>query len=360
VNLNLTEQQVSWKERAAAFAADVLRPCWEGFEADNHLLRDAVDRARAAGLLDAYLPAELGGQGLDLVTTALVVEELARGEGGAGVLLANRYACYAAARLSPNPDFGRKITQALARAESCTASILLWPDEEEEGSPIERVRGAGRELCGAQAVSLAQADTNAFVGWSERGGIEGSRRIGFFVSVEGGGVDLRPVNNFGLRSLSFNHASFVKVVDDADAVFEFGSAEQFDYFRSQLAAERNVLAAAVVLGIAGAAFEYALNYSRERMTFGKPINQHQAVALKLADMATGIESARLMLWEAAHLVQQSVELGRSREAWTYAREVAIEVAINAVQTLGGHGYLKLHPVEKWMRDVEFISLLHAE
>jgi alkylation response protein AidB-like acyl-CoA dehydrogenase len=76
-------------------------------------------------------------------------------------------------------------------------------------------------------------------------------------------------------------------------------------------------------------------------------------------MAIGIESARLMLWEAAHLTQESVDLSRSRDAWAYAREVAIEVAVNAVQTLGGHGYLKFHPVEKWMRDIEFVSLLHA-
>jgi alkylation response protein AidB-like acyl-CoA dehydrogenase len=207
-------------------------------------------------------------------------------------------------------------------------------------------------------VSLAQGDTNAFVGYSSRGGVDGSKRIGFFVSTEAG-VELKPVKNFGLRSLSFHQLSFVKEVNDADAVFEFSSAEEYDGFRSQLSAERNVLMAAVVLGIAGAAFDYALKYSRERMTFGKPINQHQAVALKLADMAIGIESARLMLWEAAHLTQESVDLSRSRDAWAYAREVAIEVAVNAVQTLGGHGYLKFHPVEKWMRDIEFVSLLHA-
>jgi butyryl-CoA dehydrogenase len=359
VNLNLTEQQASWRERAAAFAAEVLRPHWEDFEADSRLLHDAAARARSAGLLDAYLPEEAGGHGLDLVTTALIVEELARGEGGAGVLLANSYACHAAARLSPNPDFGRKVTRALAKAESCTASILLWPEEDEEGALVERAVGAGRQLCGSQAVSLAQGDTNAFVGCSVRGGVDGSKTIGFFVSTEASGVDLQPVKNFGLRSLSFHQVSFVKDVDDADAVFEFRSTQQYDGFRSQLSAERDVLMAAVVLGIAGAAFDYALNYSRERMTFGKPINQHQAVALKLADMATGIESARLMLWEAAHLTQESADLGRSRDAWAYAREVAIEVAVNAVQTLGGHGYLKLHPVEKWMRDVAFIRLLHS-
>ena len=360
MNLNLTEQQASWKERAAAFAADVLRPRWQAFETDNQILREAVDRAGAAGLLDAYLPEEDGGRGLDLVTTALIVEELARGEGGAGVLVANRYACHAAARLSPNPDFARKVTRSLAKAKSCTASVLMWPEEDEDyAPPFERAGAAGTQLCGSQAVSLAQTDTNAFVGCSSRGGLDGSKTIGFFVSTEAVGVDLRPINNFGLRSLSFHQVSFVKDVDDADAVFEFSSAEQYDSFRSRLAAERDVLAAAVVLGIAGAAFDYALNYSRERMTFGKPISQHQAVALKLADMATGIESARLMLWEAAHLTQDSADLSRSRDAWAYAREVAIEVVVNAVQTLGGHGYLKLHPVEKWMRDVEFIRLLHA-
>jgi alkylation response protein AidB-like acyl-CoA dehydrogenase len=358
VNLNLTEQQASWRDRAATFAAEELRPQWESFEAEPRLLRDAAARARSAGVFDAYLPEEAAGHNLDLVTTALMVEELSRGEGGAGVLLANRYACHTAARLSPNFDFRRKVTRALAQ-ESCTSSVLLWPEDDDEGALVERANGSRMQLCGSQPVSVAQGDTNAFVGYSARGGVDGSKRIGFFVSTEAGGVDLQPVRNFGLRSLSFHHLSFVKEVDDADAVFEFRSAEEYDGFRSQLLAERNVLMAAVVLGIAGAAFDYALNYSRERMTFGKPISQHQAVALKLADMATGIESARLMLWEAVHLTHESVDLSRSRDAWAYAREVAIEVAVNAVQTLGGHGYLKLHPVEKWMRDIEFIRVLHA-
>jgi alkylation response protein AidB-like acyl-CoA dehydrogenase len=358
VNLNLTEQQASWREKAATFAAEMLRPHWESFEAEPRLLRDAAARARSAGVFDACLPEEAAGHNLDLVTTALIVEELASGEGGAGVLMANRYACHAAARLSPNSDFRRKVTRALAQAESCTSPVLLWPEEDEEGAPVERANGLRRQLCGSQVVSVAQGDTNAFVGYSSRGGVDGSKRIGFFVSTEAG-VELKPVKNFGLRSLSFHQLSFVKEVKDADAVFEFSSAEEYDGFRSQLSAERNVLMAAVVLGIAGAAFDYALKYSRERMTFGKPINQHQAVALKLADMAIGIESARLMLWEAAHLTQESVDLSRSRDAWAYAREVAIEVAVNAVQTLGGHGYLKFHPVEKWMRDIEFVSLLHA-
>lgn len=359
MNLNLTEQQASWRDRAARFAADVLSPRREGFESDGRLLRDAARQARAAGLLDAFLPEDAGGHGLDLVTTALVVEELARGEGGAGLLLANRYACHAAARLSPNADFARKVTRALTDAESCTASVLLWPEEDEEATPVERAGGTGRQLCGAQSLSPAQDDTTAFVGFSERGGVDGSKTIGFFVSAKPGAVDLRPAENFGLRSLAFHGLSFVKDVDDADAVFEFGSAEEYAAFRSRLAAERDVLAAAAVLGVAGAAFDYALDYSKERMTFGKPINQHQAVALKLADMATGVESARLVLWEAAHLTQEGADLGRAREAWAYAQEVAIEVAVNAVQTLGGHGYLQLHPVEKWMRDVQFMRLLHA-
>jgi hypothetical protein len=358
VNLNLTEQQASWRDKAAGFAADVLRPRREGFETDGRLLRDAADEARRAGLLDAYLPEEAGGRGLDLITTALVVEELAHGEGGLGLLLANRYACHAAARLAPDPAFARKVTRALTESESCTSSALLWPEEDEEAAPVERAEGSGRQLRGAQSLSLAQKDTHAFVGFSERGGVDGSKRIGFFVSTKGG-ARLRAVENFGLRSLSFNQLSFAKEVDDGDAVFEFQSAEEFAAFRSRLAAERDVLAAAAVLGVAGAAFDYALDYSKERMTFGKPINQHQAVALKLADMATWVESARLMLWEAAHATQGASDTGRAREAWAYAQEVAIEVAVNAVQTLGGHGYLKLHPVEKWMRDVQFMRLLHA-
>jgi len=114
------------------------------------------------------------------------------------------------------------------------------------------------------------------------------------------------------------------------------------------------------LGIARAAYEYALDYAKERKTFGKPIVQHQAIAFKLANMATEIDAARLLIWRAAWLARNGgFKHGEGSMSKYKASEVAVRVTEDAIQILGGYGYTREYPVERWHRDAKIHTIFEG-
>lgn len=123
----------------------------------------------------------------------------------------------------------------------------------------------------------------------------------------------------------------------------------FEYTRTHIAI--------AAVGVARAAYEYALQYAQERVQFGKPIIRHQAVSFMLADMATEIDAARLLAWRAAYLADQGVPCTKEASmAKAFASDVAMKVTTDAVQILGGYGYMREYPVEKWMRDAKIMQI----
>lgn len=125
----------------------------------------------------------------------------------------------------------------------------------------------------------------------------------------------------------------------------------------QLTAERWLFFSAVILGIAQCAFQYVLEYARKRMAFGKAIVHHQAVALKLADVLTAIESSRLLCQEACLSGNAGASLfQQARRIWQYVNEIPQEIAPHIMQIMGGHGYLQDHPVQQWFCDLQLVSL----
>jgi butyryl-CoA dehydrogenase len=116
--------------------------------------------------------------------------------------------------------------------------------------------------------------------------------------------------------------------------------------------------AAGALGIARAAYEFALDYAQERKQFGKPLIYHQAIAFKLADMATRIDAARLLIWRAGWMAANGGEFGRAEGSMAklFAADTAMDVTVDAVQILGGYGYIREYPVEKWMRDAKIYQI----
>ena len=120
---------------------------------------------------------------------------------------------------------------------------------------------------------------------------------------------------------------------------------------------RPLLTGSLSVGLAREAYEVALNYAKQRMQFGRPIIRHQAIGFKLADMYTKIETARLMVWKACWLVDNNLSYGKeSCMAKYYCSDIAMEVTTEAVQVLGGYGYMKDFPVEKFMRDAKLLQI----
>jgi alkylation response protein AidB-like acyl-CoA dehydrogenase len=125
---------------------------------------------------------------------------------------------------------------------------------------------------------------------------------------------------------------------------------------SQVLASFNVATGALAVGLSRAAYEYALDYAKDREAFGAPIAQKQAIAFMLAEMATEIDGARLMVWEAAWEIDQGENASTTAYvALTNASDTAMMVSDRAVQILGGHGYIREHPVERWMRNARGLS-----
>lgn len=130
--------------------------------------------------------------------------------------------------------------------------------------------------------------------------------------------------------------------------------EKLGYLR-QIVSERRLLLSAVVLGTAQAIFNYVFEYSRKRVTFGKAICHHQAVALKLADVATDLYSARLLCHEAYSLHREPQEFFEcTQNVWEYINKMALKSAVTATQLMGGHGFLQLHPVQQWLCGIQFL------
>ena len=118
--------------------------------------------------------------------------------------------------------------------------------------------------------------------------------------------------------------------------------------------------ASCAVGVARAAYEYALDYAKQRVQFGKPIIAKQAVRFMLADMATQIEAARLLTWRSAWMADNGLPCNVSASmAKAYAADTAMQVTINAVQILGGYGYMREYPVEKWMRDAKILQIVEG-
>lgn len=142
------------------------------------------------------------------------------------------------------------------------------------------------------------------------------------------------------------------VLDGAEEIWESEAGA-----RRALARARTY-AAALLVGIARAAYEHAARYAQERVTFGRPIAHHQALAFILVDMATGVDAARLAVWRSAWAIERRIEEERiAAEAFAEAADQALAVTTNAVQALGGHGFMRDHPVEKWYREARALTLM---
>jgi acyl-CoA dehydrogenase len=299
-------------ESARSFAADILRPRLREHEAARAVSEDARRAFHSLGLVGMDLPEELGFGGISLVARALVEEELAAGDLGAAVALdATGLAC------------------EVLRAFHEQRKGLLTPFLDD---PLRRAALAvGRSVLGGARAQLFVRVDAEMCAWV----VEGAQS-----AQEDGDV-------LGLAELP-------------PATVQLSGGEKLGDAREGLKAAllRNAgVNSARAVGCARAAFEHARRYAEERTAFGKPIGHFQAIAFLLADMATEIEGARALTWRAC----RALDLGaadaplRLGQARAHSSEMLDFVTSNAVQILGGAGYVQDHPVEKWMRDARVLA-----
>ena len=356
VNFRPSPEQREIRDRAAAFADREVAPHASDLDREDRVPFETLEKMAEAGFMGLCVPEEYGGAGEDFLSYCLLLEELSRADAGVGATLA----VHTSAGTVPIVMFGTEEQKArwvppLARGERIGCFALTEPETGSDASAIgaraERVEGGYRVFGHKQ--------------WVTNGRVAGTAILFARVS-EGVTAFLIPMDAEGI---SFGaHAQKMGVIsattDDVilDGVFvpeEDRLGEEGKGLRVALATldTGRIGIAAQAVGIAEAAFRYATHYAAQRTTFGKPIAEHQAIAFKLADMQTKIRAARLLVYEAAWMKdrgERHTEAGA--RAKLFASQVANQVTYEAVQVLGGRGYMKDHPVERHYRDARVTEI----
>jgi alkylation response protein AidB-like acyl-CoA dehydrogenase len=321
-----------------------------------------VERMKELGLFGATIPQEYGGLGLDVTTYAMVVEELCRGWMSlSGVLNTHLLLAYML-RVHGTDDQKQRYLPPMARGEHRGALCLTEPHA---GSDVQRIRttavrrgdmyvvnGSKMFITNARYGTLyaiaAKTDTNADPPY---------RGISMFVGEKGPGVTVgRDLEKLGYKGVETCEVNFDDYAVPAANLIGGKEGQGFAQVMSGLEVGRVNIAARAV-GVSRAAFEQAIKYAQQREAFGKPISEHQAIQLKLADMATKIEAARLLTYQAAEKKDRGercdLEAGMAK---LFASEACLEVSTEAMRILGGYGYVNEFPVERYFRDAPLMII----
>ncbi|MFI5878855.1 acyl-CoA dehydrogenase family protein [Streptomyces sp. NPDC051554] len=355
----LTDEQRAIVELCREFAANEIRP--RGREVDERDIESPLDIFRAAakvGITDFMLPEEYGGGGFtDVVTQCLVQEQMCWGDPGIGnFVCSNGFFADPLLALGTAEQKAEWLRPLAGPNPLYTALATTEPEAGSDAASIATtaVRVEGGYAISGQKVWISNAGlADQYVVFAKTDSTRGSSGVSAFLLRKGaeGMTFGEPMRKMGQRAIVCREIFLDKVfVPESDRLGDEGQG--FRGLMRTFDISRIVLASAAT-GAARAAYEYALNYARERKQFGKPIVEHQAVAFRLADMATRIESAWLLTLHAARRMDAGADATKlAAMAKLQASETAMAVTWGAVQTLGGWGYSREFPVEQWMRDAK--------
>jgi alkylation response protein AidB-like acyl-CoA dehydrogenase len=357
----LSEEQLMIRQAARDFAQIELKP--GVIERDEHqkFPAEQVKMLGELGFLGMMVSPDYGGSGMDAISYVLVMEELSKIDASASVVVSvnNSLICYGLEKYG-NEAQKQKYLVPLAKGEVIGAFCLSEPE-------------AGSDATSLTTTAIDMGDhylLNGVKNWITNGGTAstyivmaqtdaGKRHKGINALIVEKGMEGFTVgakeNKMGIRGSDTHSLHFTDVkVPKENRIGEEGSG--FRFAMNTLEGGR-IGIAAQALGIASGAYELALNYSKERKAFGKPLSDLQAIQFKLADMATEIEAARMLCFKAAWLKDNDQPYGKaSAMAKLYASQTAMKTTIEAVQIHGGYGFVKEYHVERLMRDAKITQI----
>jgi alkylation response protein AidB-like acyl-CoA dehydrogenase len=297
MNFELSKEQQEIKERAAEFADREVAPHAAELDQEDRFPAETFEKLADMRFMGLCVPEELSGAGEDFLSYVLLLEEISRADAGVGVTLA-------------------------VHTSAGTLPLLMYGSKEQKARWVPDLARGAKIGCFALTEPTTGSDAAAIQARAER--VYGGYRLS--------GHKQWVTNGLGEEGKGLAVA--------------LGT---LDHGRIGISAQ--------AIGIAEAAFRYATGYASERTTFGRPIAEHQAVAFKLADMQTKIKAARLLTHEAAWMRDRGMRVTEAgARAKLYASQVANEVTYDAVQILGGYGYMKDHPVERYYRDARVTEI----
>ena len=357
----LSEEQTMIRDMARQFAQEQLAPNAQEWDRNATYPRDAIAEMGTLGLMGMLTPAEWDGAGSDYVSFALAIEEIASGDGACSTIMSvqNSLICLPLLRFGTDEQKERFLRPA-ARGECIGAFCLTEP---QAGSDAAALRARARR----EGSNWVLSGTKQFI----TSGKNGDLALVFAITDPESGTHgisafLVPTDTPGYTVTGIEHKMGQKASDTAQITFDdcvlgpdlmLGEeGHGYSIALANLEGGRIGIASQSV-GMARAAFEAAVAYARDRQTFGRPIAEHQAVAFRLADMATQIQAAHLMVLHAASLRDAGQPCMREAAmAKLFASEMAERVCSAAIQVLGGYGYVEDFPVERIYRDARVCQI----
>ena len=362
ISFALTEEQKALRSLAREFAEREIRPKAAEYDENSTHPADVIAKAHELGLMNVHVPEEYGGLGLPGFEGMLVGEELSWGCAGMAVSIVANTLGAAPVMLAGSDEQKREWLPPLLEEPILCSFGLSEPDA---GSDVARIkttaerRGDEYVLNGSKTFITNAGRAAWTVVFAKTDVSKGHHGLsGFIVPMDAPGVTIeKHLDKMGQRSTDTSAFALTDVVvPAANRLGEEGDG--FKIAMQTLDFTRPGTAAGAV-GVAQAAFDYAKEYAVERVTFDVPIAMHQGVNFLIADMATEIEAARLLTWQAAWMLDS----GYGRRATLYssfakrfAADTAMKVTTDAVQVFGGYGYIKEYPVEKLMRDAKLFQI----
>ncbi len=357
----LTEQQTMIRDMARQFAVEQLAPHAAEWDAAGRFPQEAVDAMGAVGLMGMLVPEEWGGAGVDRVSYALAVEELAAGDGSCSTIMTvhNSVGCVPILQYG-TPAQKERFLRPLAKGEMLACFCLTEPSAGSDAGAIRtRARRDGNHwvLEGTKQFVTNGSTADLAIVFAVSDPAKGKKGISAF---------LVPTDTPGFKVARLEKKLGLRASDTAQIVLEncrltpdLMLGQEGEGYRIALGNLEGgrIGIAAQAIGFARAAFEAALAYAKERKTFGTAIVKHQAVQFRLADMATQIEAARALTLAAATLRDAGQPcLKQASMAKLFASEMAERVCSDALQIHGGYGYLSDFPVERIYRDVRICKI----
>jgi acyl-CoA dehydrogenase len=359
LDFTLTEQQRNIRELAHDFAEKEIRPvAWE-YDRDATWPEQIISQAWEVGLMNSQLPEKYGGAGASYVDGVLIGEELAWGCAAIGTTLGTNELAAAPVLLGGSEKIKAAYLGMLTEEPKLASFCLTEPDVGSDVSAMRTTavrRGDKYVINGSKVFISNGGQADWYTVYAKTDKDAGHRGLSAFVVPRDDTVTVdKHEDKMGLRASNTAAISFNETEVPAENLL---GDENHGFRLAMMTLDRTRPGvAAMATGIARAAFEFATEYSKQRVQFGVPIAMHQAIQLMIADMATEIEASRLLAWQSAALLDQGKRNTlQSSHAKRFAADTAMKVATDAVQIYGGYGFIKDYPVEKLMRDAKIMQL----
>jgi acyl-CoA dehydrogenase len=365
IDFELSEEQQMIRDMVGGFARDEIRPAARPADESGAVPPDLIDRIWQLGVVRSVIPEKFGGDGdtRSAVTGAIIAEELGWGDVSIAVhALAPRLFAFPILEMGTEEQRERHLKRFGAQRFVPATAALMEPQFDFDPTALQttvRRDGSGRlVLNGKKCFVPLAAGADAILVYAALDPNAGLKGVdAFTVGADTPGLKvLEREKNMGFKPLATYEVELKDCAVGPEARLGGEGGVNF----SRLMSEARVALGALAVGMGRAALDYARDYAKERKAFGVPIAAKQAIAFMLADMAIEVDASRLLLWEAAWQLDRGQDaLEASYLAKNYVAASVLRITDNAVQVLGGHGYIREHPVEMWLRNARGIAALEG-